>query len=178
MKIALSGLHSQGKTTLLNELNKVDLFKHFTKIPSPTRILQSEGFKINENGDETTQACIMMQHLKNVLQFNNNAIFDRCALDGYAYGLVFKESLMREDLFQVFNELFHTTMKHYDVIFYVEPELELVNDSTRSLDVNFFNEVKDNFEFAIKHYNVNVKRVKGSIQERVDFIKKTINIID
>ena len=68
MKIALSGLHSQGKTTLLNELNKVDLFKHFTKIPSPTRILQSEGFKINENGDETTQACIMMQHLKNVLQ--------------------------------------------------------------------------------------------------------------
>lgn len=176
MKIALSGLHSQGKTTLLNELVKLDKFKYFTKVSSPTRLLQKEGFTINEHGDEVTQTCIMMQHLKNVLQYNKNAIFDRCALDGYAYGLVFRKKLINERLFHVFNELFYTTMKHYDFIFYIEPELEVVNDSTRSLDINFFNTVKSNFEDVILKHNINVKRVKGTIQERVDFITRTLNI--
>lgn len=178
MKIALSGLHSQGKTTLLNELDKINLFKDYVKVPSPTRILQQEGFKINECGDESTQLCIMMQHLKNVLQFNSYSIFDRCALDGYAYGLVFRKKIIDRQLFNVFKELFYTTIKQYDYIFYIEPELEIINDNTRSLDINFFNEVKDNFECTIRDNNIPVRRVRGSIQERVDFIKKTIIIND
>lgn len=170
MKIALSGLHSQGKTTLLNSLTDVDQFKTFTKVSSPTRTLQQEGFTINEQGNETTQTLIMMQHYKNVVLHNKNAIFDRCALDGIAYGLFFSKQIHQNNLNKLHEELFLNTIKHYDIIFYIEPELELKDDNTRSLDINFFNNVKLNFENVIQTYNLNVLRVKGSIQERVDFI--------
>lgn len=176
MKIALSGLHSQGKTTLLNALHEVEELASFTRVPSPTRILQSEGFSINESGNEITQTCIMMQHLKNVLQYSSNAIFDRCALDGIAYSNFFNGSIVKENLNELFLELFKNTINRYDVIFYIEPELKLEDDNVRSLDENFFNNVKANFENIITQYNVDVVRLKGSVQERVDLIKKTIKI--
>ena len=72
--------------------------------------------------------------------------------------------------------MFKLTIQSYDVIFYIEPELELQNDNTRSLDRVFFDNVKQNFEDVIAEYKIDVKRVKGTIQERVDFIQKFIII--
>ena len=176
MKIALSGLHSQGKTTLLNIFDTNQTFKDYYKVPSPTRILQSEGFVINESGDEITQTLIMMQHYKNVVKCGTKAFFDRCTLDGLAYSLFFEEKLKDKKVYNLIVDLFKLTIQNYDVIFYIEPELELQNDNTRSLDRVFFDNVKQNFEDVIAEYKIDVKRVKGTIQERVDFIQKFIII--
>ena len=176
MKIALSGLHSQGKTTLLNIFDNNQIFKDYYKVPSPTRILQSEGFVINESGDEVTQTLIMMQHYKNAAKCGTRAFFDRCTLDGLAYSLFFKEKLKDKKVYSLIVDLFKLTIQSYDVIFYIEPELELQNDNTRSLDRVFFDNVKQNFEDVIAEYKIDVKRVKGTIQERVDFIQKFIII--
>lgn len=176
MKIALSGAHSQGKTTLLNELVKDGRMQGYACVPSPTRILAAEGFSINESGNAKTQSMIMVQHFKNVTTFNLNALYDRCALDGLAYSMFFEKDLRDNKLWDIAVSVFEYTINQYDYIFYIEPELSLKDDGTRSVDYNFFNTVVNNFENIIKIYNLNVVRVKGTVQQRVDLIMKTINL--
>lgn len=176
MKIALSGAHSQGKTTILNELIKLKWAQAFIRVQSPTRILASEGFNINENGDATTQAMIMLQHFKNVTIFNKNSIFDRCALDGLAYSLFFEKDLRNKNLFNLTEELFKQTIKQYDFIFYIEPELAIKDDGTRSTNNAFFTNVVNNFQQVIGEYDIPVIRIKGSIEQRIELINKAINI--
>jgi len=176
MKIAISGLGSQGKTTLLNALSSTEEFKNFKTAPSPTRIIQSEGFSINEKGTNETQMLIMMQHLKNVLLFTENTIFDRCALDGIAYSLYVTRNTTSKSFESLLYSLFEETIKQYDYIFYIEPELALVEDGTRSTDLDFFNGVKECFEQSIAKFNLPVIRIKGTVEERVELMLKTIKI--
>lgn len=176
MKIALSGAHSQGKTTILNELIKNKWAQTYIRVQSPTRVLASEGFNINEKGDATTQTMIMIQHFKNVTIFNNNSIFDRCALDGLAYSLFFEKDLRDKNLFDLIKELFKQTIKQYDFIFYIEPELAVKSDGTRSTDNVFFTSVVSNFKSVIDEYNIPVIRIKGSVEQRIELIHKAINI--
>jgi hypothetical protein len=177
MKIALSGAHSQGKTTLLNLFVKKKYGQSFVRVPSPTRILSSEGFKINESGDASTQSMIMIQHFKNVISYNSFSIFDRCALDGLAYSLFFENKLKDSNLYNLVQELFITTIHRYDYIFYIEPELGIADDGVRSDSSLFFNNVVSNFEKIITDYNLNVIRVRGTVEQRLDLIAKTAKLL-
>jgi nicotinamide riboside kinase len=174
MKIALAGAHSQGKTTILNELKKNPKYAHFKFIDSPTRQLMAEGNFINESGNANTQLLIMMQHFKNTCC--NDAVFDRCAIDGLAYSLYFWDDIIKNKLANTFIELFNHTLKQYDVIFYIKPELALIDDGTRSQDINFFNAIVNNFNNVLTEYNVNYIELQGSVEERVDLIHNAVNI--
>jgi len=174
MKIALSGAHGQGKTTLLNELKKDIRYKHFNFINSPTRQLMSEGNIINESGNANTQLLIMMQHFKNTCC--DDAVFDRCVIDGLAYSLYFWSEISKNQLSNTFIELFNHTIKQYDVIFYIKPELILTDDGTRSQDIKFFNSVVNNFNNVLKEYNIKYTELKGTVKERVDLIHRVVNI--
>lgn len=178
MRIAISGCSSQGKTTLMNALFEVDEFKHFKKVSSPTRILQQEGFSINEEGNEKTQLLIMMQHFKNVLQYQENSFFDRCALDGLAYSMFFYDKIKISGFEKLLINLFEHTIKQYSIIFYIVPELPIIDDNTRSLNMHFFNSTKDYFNTIISRYNIPVIYLQGTVKERVEIVKKYANILN
>jgi nicotinamide riboside kinase len=162
MKIAISGAHSQGKTTLVNALQESGLLYGFKFKTSLTRGMQEAGYNINEDGDEVTQLAIMVKHFQRLSE-EGNIVYDRCALDGYAYSMALP---IRLKVLDVIRDLFLLMTDKYDIIFYVEPELPLIEDGQRTTKKEFFDRVVQSFEALIKSFSVPVVRIKGSVEER------------
>jgi nicotinamide riboside kinase len=162
MKIAISGAHSQGKTSILNYLQDHGVLADYKFMTSLTRGLQESGYNINEDGDEVTQLAIMAKHFQR-LREDGNIIYDRCALDGYAYSMSLVKDLRVLDIIR---DMFLVMVDEYDIIFYVEPELPLVEDGQRTIDKLFFESVVQSFDCIIKSYAIPVIKLKGSIDDR------------
>jgi len=162
MKIAISGAHSQGKTTLVKYLQDINILTNFKFKTSLTRGMQKAGYNINEDGDDVTQLAIMTKHLQR-LNEKGDTIYDRCALDGYAYSMALIKDLKVLDIIR---DLFLVMIDRYDIIFYVEPELPLVEDGQRTVNKDFFDSVVQSFDNIIKSYRVPVVRLSGSVEER------------
>ena len=173
MKIAISGGASQGKSTLVNVLRSEVLFKDYKFETNLTRDLSKQGIPINENGTALTQLHVMLKHYERLVVGGDNVMLDRCALDGLAYSMYFFKSIEKQ-IQSVLVLLFENMITQYDYIFYIEPELALVNDGQRSIDLDFFTEVNNNFDSIISTYKVPVVRVRGTVEERINFIKNTI----
>ena len=172
MKIAISGVHGQGKTTIINELKKLKEFQDYKFIDSPTRALQSS-VTINERGTQDTQVSIMFNHYLNVTSNGKNVILDRCALDGMAYTKYFTPKI-NISVLDSLSSMYYYLMGQYDVIFYALPELVPTNDGTRSLDTSFFEAVKSNFEYLIKSDNHKIITLSGSVEQRIATIFNTL----
>ena len=172
MKIAISGAHGQGKTTILNSLKSLPEFKDFTFVNSPTRALQ-DSFKINENGTQDTQISIMYKHYMNVMTCESNTIFDRCALDGMAYTMYFIPKI-NISVMESMRIMYAYLMQQYDYIFYVIPELSPTCDGTRSVDVSFFEAIKSNFNVMIKSGQYKINTLSGTNEQRINTILNTI----
>ena len=121
MRIAFTGAHSTGKTTLLNELKNDKQFNlTYEFIDEITRRMTKKGLKINEGGDDMTQLLIMNSHISNVLK--EKCIMDRCALDGVVYTRCMYDKGQISDWVMDFAEnVFTKIIDKYDYIFYLTP---------------------------------------------------------
>ena len=174
MKIALTGLHSQGKTTLINALKELSIFKDYTFTESPTRAL-SKLYPINEEGTQDTQLSIMMGHYIN--QLSDRVILDRCAIDGLMYtNFFYKRNKIDENIYSAIQHMFNYLIKQYNYIFYLVPELDNFNDGIRSIDKAFFEEIKQEFDYYINHSSVKIYNLSGSVESRVNTILKITNL--
>lgn len=174
MLISFTGAQSTGKTTLLNELKKDSaLSSCFTFIDEITRSIQREGFKINEEGDDNTQIAIMKSHLQN--SKNQNAIMDRCALDGlvYTYYLFKKKKVSYNTVIEA-EKIFKECISKYDIIFYIKPEFRIVKDGVRSVNRRFRRDIVKMFDYVIKYYGVKVIVLKGKVEERLNSIYRVL----
>ena len=167
MLIALTGAHSTGKTTLLESLRGA--LRDYTFLTEITRSVANEGHLINEKGDDRTQSLIMKAHARNL--FYSNAIMDRCFLDGIVY-TDYLHSIQQVSSNTLEQSLlaFERGIKHYDRLFYLEPEIGLVVDGVRSSSLQFREDVIKLFEFYIKEFNLPVIRITGSLRERKEQI--------
>lgn len=174
-KAAICGAHSQGKTTLVNALKMEPYLtstNHFSFRTNLTRGLK-DLLPINEGGTSMTQYLVMSRHLEYALT-PGNWILDRGALDGIAYTSYFydKEQVNRE-VYEAAIEVYEECLKHYDRIFYIVPELNLIDDGTRSVGKEFFDGVVEKFNFYIKHNSMpsdKFKFVMGSVEERINTV--------
>ena len=62
MRIAFSGVQCTGKTTLLNELEKLNLNHDVVKFVVRD-LVKTKNIKVNQEGNEDTQIQIVNQHL-------------------------------------------------------------------------------------------------------------------
>ena len=67
-------------------------------------------------------------------------------------------------------QTFSANIGKYDIIFYLEPEFEIVDDGVRATDSQFRNDILEIFNFIIKMYEIPVICLTGSVQERVQQI--------
>lgn len=173
MLISFSGAQSTGKTTLLNKLKEDKNLSNYKFIDEITRNIQRKGYKINEMGDSETQKLIMDSHLENS-EFES-AILDRCSLDGLCYTeYLYNKGNISEDVMNYTKDIFEKTIKKYNIIFYLKPEFEIVNDNVRSTNKEFQNEIVKLFDKNIEKYNINVIQLTGSVEERLKTIYKNI----
>ena len=174
MKIAISGAHGQGKTTLLNALKQLELFANYKFVDSPTRSLIGTQ-EINESGTQDTQVHIMTQHYIN--QTSNNIILDRCALDGMAYTNYFiSQGKLNITIADALEKMYRYLIQQYSLIFYIEPEIPLSSDGTRSIDSYFFNQIKYNFEHLIRRDQIKITSLSGTTEQRIQKFVDTFHI--
>ncbi len=174
MKIALSGTHSTGKTTLMNILISHEKLKNFRFKYGLTRQLIKYGVNINSNGNDVTQAIIITDHW-NRSELEGNIFYERCSLDGYVYTKVLHEmGGVSENIFQYAKVMLEQTIKNYGVILYLKPEFDIINDGVRDTNVLFRDKIYKCFEETIKEYNINVIHITGGVKERINQILKVI----
>jgi nicotinamide riboside kinase len=167
MKIAVSGAHAQGKSTLCADLMQLPEFKNFKLLGNITRDLKSKGIEINEKGSDWTQTLVIAKHIEHALT-PGNVLLDRCILDGCVYTRVLYQnsinvsSMLLDFAHYVFNKL----ISLYDVIFYIEPTLPLKEDGVRSTKPLFFDAVVLEFEKYLGACK-NCYRIEGSREKRV-----------
>lgn len=167
MRIAFSGVQCTGKTTLLNELEKLNLNHKVIKFVVRD-LVKTKNIKVNKDGNEDTQIQIANQHLKNLE--NDNIFVDRCLLDCMAYTTwMFNKGQINQNTFNYVKEKYEDNVNRYDIIFYLRPEFKIVDDGFRSLDIKFRDEVLEIFEELVKNLK-NVKVLTGSVDERIKTI--------
>ena len=174
MRIAFTGAQSTGKTTLLNALKADEAFRYkYEFIDEITRRMQKKGLKINEAGGNTTQLLIMNEHIKNLLY--ENVIMDRCMLDGVVYtDWLHWEGKVKTWVWEYASKVFSHYIDRYDIIFYLKPEFDIVDDGVRSVDITFRDEIVSRFERYLKSVNTPVVTLSGSVEERLNQFKDTI----
>ena len=170
MRIGITGAQSVGKTTLLNALRSEKFFKNYAICDEVTRRVRSYGLPINEDGTGVTQRLIMNEHIVNVF-LHDNMLTDRTALDGLVYSTyLFKHKRIEDKTMRYVTEVFNSVWEKYDHVFYIEPEFEIEDDGTRSVNKAFRDEIVDIFEHVIEKRKLTMTRVSGSVRNRVDTI--------
>lgn len=172
IKVAISAAQSQGKTTLLNRLS-LDPFlasKNFQFQASTIRdITKNYRIEVNDLGNDLTQILVMAKHIENAYR-KGNWILDRCILDSIAYGYCSK---LETETYATNLLASKQLTPKYNLMFYIEPELPIVDDGFRSIDKIYFKKITDSFEYYISHQPT-VIRLSGSIEQRYNKIVQEI----
>jgi nicotinamide riboside kinase len=179
MIITFTGAQSSGKSTLLTKMKADSEFDGWVFEPEITRSLKEKyRLSINEGGDNFTQMVTINSHVDNYLRNrNSNCVFDRCAIDSLVYTTYLSHVGKVESELGYYAE--YVTKKlvdKYDIIFYTDPSIALVDDGVRSVDVEFRNKIIELFEFYIEHFQLkNLVKLSGSVEERYKIIKDEID---
>lgn len=179
LRLALSGPHSSGKTTLLDALHATDEFKNIDFLPEITRQIKEQGFDINEAGTLDTQILIMAAHVNNLL-LHNRFIVDRSLVDGVVYTeYLFNQGRIPKWFIDYCHDLYTMYIDRYDIIFYLPPEIPLADDGVRSTAKQFHEKICRIFDARISSLqkicpNL-ITVVTGSVEQRVQIVRDTIN---
>lgn len=178
MLIGFTGAQCTGKSTLLNHCMQLDLTSDFKFVEEVTRKVKRDGHQINLDGNDITQLFILNEHLNNHTK-QGDWILDRCILDGYIYSsCLSRKGCVSDWVTKYACDLMMLLVDKLDVIFYTQPEdVPLIADGTRSVDLNFRQDIINRYEdlFAQDYYWMDrVIRLYGSVEDRLDTIKETI----
>jgi nicotinamide riboside kinase len=178
MLVGFTGAQCTGKSTLLNHCMQLELNTTFNFVEEVTRKVKRDGHQINLDGNDITQLFILNEHLKNHTK-RGNWVLDRCILDGYIYSsCLSRKGIVSDWVTKYAYDLMMLLVDKLDVIFYTQPEdVPLIPDGTRSVDLNFRQDIINRYEdlFAQDHYWMDrVVRLYGSVGDRLDTIKETI----
>jgi len=176
-KIIISGSHSTGKTTLVNELKKA--FPIMKILPETARkvITKINILPIEAEKDINKKLILQREILKNQIgieQKNKEVSYigDRGIFDPLAYCF----DLKKKDR----DEMLDTGLKHYlqnpySHIFFLLPVLEVEDDGTRILDKNFQLKISKEIENLYRKFKVKYIKIKTiSLEERISLVKKII----
>lgn len=174
MKVAVSGIHGSGKSTIFNTLKELPNLQHFTFVPGIARVLKTMGISINKEGNNITQAIIMTCFWKRI-DTPGNVIYERSVLDGYAYTIYhYRQCEVSAVVANFARQVFEQTKDKYDMFFFVRPEFDLVSDGVREMDKNFHGVTTKIYEEIIDNYKLPVKILTGTPEERITQFMESI----
>ncbi|MDH3927677.1 MAG: ATP-binding protein [Deltaproteobacteria bacterium] len=181
MIVSFTGAQSTGKTTLLNLIG--DLNPYLDSVDEVTRRIKREfDLPINEDGSDVTQSMIMADHIANVYRkYDSDVILDRCAMDGVVYThWLYNTGKVSKSVLKWAQTIYQELISNYDVIFYTSPDdVPLVDDGERSVNMDFRDDILTLFDDYISGLIIsgeadNIYKVKGTVEERMTFIKKVL----
>lgn len=143
MRIGICGSMSTGKSTLVQELAKLDQFKEYYIATERSKYLRDLGIPLNNDSTVRGQMVFMAERASELLK--DNLLTDRTIYDVCAFTLSSKTINWYDK--RVLVEAGMTLREYYDLIFYINPEGTTIEDNgIRTID----SEYRDKIDFTIK----------------------------
>lgn len=168
MKIAFSGTHGVGKTTLLNKLKQYKQFRFYNFVSNVTRDLYVDCENLNISTEpDIFQAFVIHRFVYYHTKYTN-LIADRSCLDSYAYARYWYKKGVLSDATLELNRTLSARYAHmYDHIFWIPcGEFPPLADGIRSDDEKFQKDVENELLEAMEEFNIKPHRLTGSVEQR------------
>ena len=176
MKIGLCGTMSVGKTTLVNELKKLNQFRDYEFATERSKYLMDLGIPLNTDSTLKGQTIFLAERVSELMK--GNIVTDRTIIDVIAFTncsetIDFKDKEYFEDYARVF-------VGEYDWIFYIDPAGTKIEDNgVREIDPEYRDLVNVAVLKAFHTYGHRCKNIgilKGSTPERIEQILDAIKL--
>jgi len=176
MKIGLCGTMSVGKTTLVNELKKLEQFRGYEFATERSKYLMDLGIPLNTDSTLKGQTIFLAERVSELMK--GNIVTDRTIIDVIAFTncsetIDFKDKEYFEDYARVF-------VGEYDWIFYIDPVGTKIEDNgVREINPEYRDLVNVAVLKAFHTYGhrcKNVGMLKGSTPERIEQMLDAIKL--
>jgi len=176
MRIGLCGTMSVGKTTLVNELKKLEQFRGYEFATERSKYLMDLGIPLNTDSTLKGQTIFLAERVSELMK--GNIVTDRTIIDVIAFTncsetIDFKDKEYFEDYARVF-------VGEYDWIFYIDPVGTKIEDNgVREINPEYRDIVDAAVLKAFHTYGHRCKNVgilKGSTPERIEQMLDAIKL--
>ena len=168
MRIGLCGTMSVGKTTLVNELKKLNQFKGYEFATERSEYLMNLGIPLNTDSTLNGQTIFLAERVAELMK--ENVITDRTILDVIAFTNLAKSIDIKDK--EYFEDYARVFVGQYDYIFYISPEGTVMEDNgVRETDLEYRDLIDKAIIKAMNTYGhrcKNVNILKGTTSERIE----------
>lgn len=183
MKIAFTGAHGVGKTTLINSLEKnlsqsisLNVTKEIPRIICDL-VSNPEYFRRDQN-TLVKQMIILLGQLTQEYELSNSKLLicDRTIFDHWAYTLYLFQKELNNDHILACEKFQYAHMKTYDKIFYIPIEFEVEDDGTREDDKVFQEEIDRLILKNLTKHDLPYIEINGSVEERYQMVINNLEL--
>ena len=174
-KIALTGAHGTGKTTLINAATKrLGANHHIEACSEVPRLLIDEArdntFFQRGNNTFIRQTIIMAAQFEEESRLSKNApdilLCDRTVIDHWAYTETLFSNECREVEGRLWKLLVLRWLETYDLILKLPIEFGIVANGVREGDIAFQKEIDAQIDRLYREAGTDVKTISGSVDDR------------
>ena len=187
MKIALTGAHGTGKTTLAaalrnyfiteTEFHSVSICREVPRII--TELIQEDDFFKRDHNTPLRQSLIFLYQVIEDHLVTNNAdivITDRTMVDHLAYTLVLFPYFRKKKEYAIIHEATVSWMQTYKYIFKLPIEFSIVGDGVRENDAMFQAEIDAKINSLYQEFGMEPIRISGSVRDRIRCVANSIDL--
>ena len=134
MKIGLCGTMSVGKTTLVKDLAKLEIFSNYKLATERSKYLRDLGIPLNTDSTINGQFIFLTERASELL--HENVITDRTIWDVSAFTMLAKSINISDK--SNFVTAAMTLRDQYDIVFYIDPIGTMMEDNgVRETDLDY-----------------------------------------
>ena len=171
MKIGFCGTMSVGKTTLVNELDKLLEFKNYTSRTERSKHLRDLGIPLNMDSTLKGQLVFAAERASELLC--SKILTDRTVIDVMAF-CELSESMTANEAFYLNSALGHL-IDDYDYLFYVSPVgVKMEDNGVRETDIKYRDEINKKILNILDLRNIKYTTIQGTTEERIKQVKQAI----
>jgi len=161
MKIAITGAHGVGKTTLAEKL--LEHLPDYELRTEPYYELEELGYEFSETPNTDDFAEQLKYSIKQIAASGDNVIFDRCPVDIMAY----LEALNGIQFINSMYDKAESAMEEIDLIVYVPIEHPDIIPHQKSDYPELRDAVNEILRESVNDFGIEVLEVKGILSERI-----------
>lgn len=172
MKLGFTGTMSVGKTTLVNELRKLEQFKDYKFFTERSKELKELGIPLNKDSTIKGQTIFMAERATELM--NENMITDRTIIDVIAFTIA--SSHIFSDVKASMINIASYLVKEYDLIIYIPPTLAIEDNGIRETDSEYRKVIDVNIKSLLHDFGVDYYTLKSDeVENRINEIVKVVN---
>ena len=174
MKIGFTATMSCGKTTLVKELAKLEVFKDYFIATERSQYLKSLGIPLNTDSTVNGQIIFMAERSSELLHENlitDRTIWDVLAFTRLSYSIGTHQKVLLEEASELL-------MDQYDYVFYISPEgIGIEDNGIRETDPIYRQRIDIQIKSLLNDYvPKNLITISGSTEDRIKQVLHALHL--